>query len=133
MKEKIFGKTISNSQIFHTFEKNDQKNKKRKHQFLKYIAKKAVFYFTVFFIMISMYFLFSRFYLQTLILNFLEDNSGMILPVDGSFLYEILEAWGLRKPLWQAYFEFIVRVFTLNFGPSMSLGYLWESTFANML
>ncbi|MBY9008092.1 MAG: hypothetical protein KGD63_15230 [Candidatus Lokiarchaeota archaeon] len=122
MKENIFEKIISNSQIFLTFEKNDQKNKKIKHQFLKYIAKKAVFYFTVFFIMISMFFLFSRFYLQTWALHFWDDISFMG-EGDVLFINALCEFWGLGKPLWQAYFEFIVQVFTLNFGPSIGLGY----------
>ncbi|MBY9008094.1 MAG: hypothetical protein KGD63_15240 [Candidatus Lokiarchaeota archaeon] len=116
MKENIFEKTISNSQIFLTLEKKDQKKKKNNHQLLKYTIKKVVFYFIAFFIMITMFFLFSRFYVQTLV-----SHEGIYFD---NFLRKIFEAWGLEKPLWQAYCEFIVRVFTLNFGPTIDLNYI---------
>ena len=107
-------------------EKKDFKEKRRKYQFLKYIVKKAGFYFLTLFTMISLTFF--------IFYSFIEDLfplPNIVPPINPSEDYiekirrylAIREFWGVGKPLWQAYFEFILQVFTLDFGPTINLIY----------
>ncbi|MBN1216444.1 MAG: hypothetical protein JXA99_13520 [Candidatus Lokiarchaeota archaeon] len=113
-------KTYENIIISSTNKKYVEKENKSHHLFLKYIIRKTVFYFSLFFTIISVVFIISRFYIQ----NYYNDifpPRFQLDPEDYLIARELERIMGINKPLWQAYINFIIQVFTFDFGPTIAL------------
>ncbi|MBN1216443.1 MAG: hypothetical protein JXA99_13515 [Candidatus Lokiarchaeota archaeon] len=129
MKDIINKKKSSHFNTFLVSESTIKKKKKISHLYLKYVLRKAMFYFTIFFIIISMLFLLSRLYIQfniddiyssyTIDVGFFDED--LLLAMEA----ELERIMGIGKPLWEAYIDFIIQVFTFDFGSTPHLNYIF--------